>query len=147
MEGQLLALHQRCKDLATTFNHSTLLCSKLEEQMKVIHSQGERNDNQKMPKLMRLKQDVVTRWNSAFLMYESILVCKEGLRIVINGDAKIYKDHGGKMLTFLELDLLGELYKMLKQFYEFTQLMSASQYATISIITAGCYSAVRISTD
>lgn len=101
--------------------------------MNNIHQQSSADS----PKITRLKQECVTRWNSAYIMYDSIIICSEGIRIVITGDAKVFKDHGQKLLLYEELKLLTELRDLLKPFYEFTVLMGASEYATSSIILPG----------
>lgn len=79
---------QRCRDLASLFNHSYQLKHKLCEAMTRLHADSSQSVD---PKFLKPRQDVVTRWNSTYLMLKSILVCEGGIRSVINNDAKVCK--------------------------------------------------------
>ena len=71
----------KCRKLVTGFNHSNLLNENLvSDQVQQIH---QKNDKTKIYPL-RLIQDVITRWNSLYLMLSRILKLKDSIRRVSN---------------------------------------------------------------
>lgn len=70
LKGNILNFLQRCRELVGLFNHSNILAPKLSDAMSKIYEQMPTNTNDSRP--CKLKQDVPTRWNSTFLMMESI---------------------------------------------------------------------------
>lgn len=119
----------------------------------------ELNPEVEHPKLTKLKQDCPTRWNSAFLMLQSIDICHEQIRSIINSDQKIkvnlinfflslcsiiylkfsfftfiQEKNRSKLLSNDELDLIKDLCTLLAPFYEFTKRLSSTKYVTISVV-------------
>ena len=71
---------QKCRKLVSTFNHSTQLTEKLIEDQE--NSNKQEPDKTKWYKL-RLIQDVVTRWNSLYLMLSRIFKLKDLINRVL----------------------------------------------------------------
>ena len=79
--GNCEALIDKCRKLVGTFNHSTQLTEKLiEDQRKANQAE----ENKSRIRCLRLIQDVVTRWNSLYLMLNRIITLKEVIRRVLN---------------------------------------------------------------
>lgn len=134
LAGRIWKLIDRCRDLVGLFNRSDQIKSSLKEIMKEMYTSASTSENEKKKQYKSLKQDVVTRWNSTYQMFDSILVCQHGVRRVLTEDPKVWKEHGSKMLSLDEMQLVEDLCKILEPFQEFTEIMSGSKYATISVV-------------
>lgn len=74
-----------------------------------------------MMKDLKLKQDVVTRWNSTYEMLQRISQIKDALVSTLS------LNRPDLMLTFEEWDVISELVTILKPFYEVTIEVSAEK--------------------
>lgn len=70
---------------------------------------------------LKLKQDVVTRWNSTYEMLQRISQIKDALVSTLS------LNRPDLMLTFEEWDVISELVTILKPFYEVTIEVSAEK--------------------
>ena len=84
LKGNILNLLKKCRDLVGLFNHSNLLAPKLANVMMKIYEEKPVNPNIRESRPCKLQQDVPTRWNSTFIMLESIDCCKDGITNVIH---------------------------------------------------------------
>ena len=93
----------KCRKLIGTFNHSTQLTETLiEDQMK---TNDQEPDKSKWTKL-RLIQDVVTRWNSLYLMLSRLVKLKDAVKRVL---------HLRENTNHLEKNLTDDEYKNMEE--------------------------------
>lgn len=113
----------KCRSLATLFNHSTNLNSQLlNDQRTHVPSK----------KPLRLVQDVVTRWNSLYLMLRRIV--KIGASVVRVLNVPCNANYKSKILNDEEQNIISDVTKVLAPFFVVTQKLSAEKYVTRSII-------------
>ncbi|CAJ0745166.1 8484_t:CDS:2 [Entrophospora sp. SA101] len=87
--------------------------------------------------------DVPTRWNSSYLAWERIYNLKDAIYTALNTILRNKKDSQSKkdynrlkkiMLQEEEWDFMLEMIGVLGPFYEFTQILGASDYVTINLV-------------
>ena len=77
-------LISKCRKLVGGFNHSTQLTEKLLEDQRKSKEQSQASNEKLKHRCLRLIQDVITRWNSLFLMLIRIIKLKDSIRRVLN---------------------------------------------------------------
>ncbi|CAF0912916.1 unnamed protein product [Brachionus calyciflorus] len=107
----------KCRKLVGTFRHSSNLTEKLIQSIKKFE-----NPDSKCESIYKLRQDVVTRWNSTFMMLESVLSKNINCK---------YRD---QILNANELLLVEDLLELLKPFQHIAKLLSGSSYVTCSVV-------------
>lgn len=105
--------------VVTHFRQSANAKSKLDN---VQRQQG------KEPK--KLKKDVVTRWNSTYLMLERFVELEEAIRTTL----ALIDAVSLPVIPTEEWMFMRELIIILKPFYDITELMSAEKYVTLSLV-------------
>lgn len=125
-DNKIASVIKKCRKLVGCFKHSNKLIESLNK-----YFLANKKDKSS------LKQDVVTRWNSTFLMIRSILNCYDAVRFVLNEPGN--KEHRQLLLRDNEIELLEELVNVLQPFYDFTENLSGSKYVTCSIIIPTYY--------
>ncbi|CAG8679037.1 7920_t:CDS:2, partial [Racocetra fulgida] len=91
---------------------------------------------------LRVKYDVLTRWNSSFLAWERLLLVRDYIDIVLimlskdnTPDAhQNYNRLKKIMLTDNEWNLISNLTNLLGPFNEYSEYFSGSEYVTISMM-------------
>lgn len=109
---------KKCKTIVGHFNHSALSCSKLKS---VQEQMG-------FP-VLKVKQDVATRWNSSLIMLERLLKLKDALSITMT---KIEK--APEFLDASEWAIVEEAISVLKPLEVMTAALSADKYVTLSTV-------------
>ncbi|CAG9833257.1 unnamed protein product [Diabrotica balteata] len=108
----------KCKKIVGHFNHSALSCNKLKS---VQQQMG-------FP-VLKVKQDVTTRWNSTLLMLERLVTIKDALSITMT---KI--DKAPEFLDASEWGVIEESLKLLKPLEIMTTALSGEKYPTLSTV-------------
>ena len=117
-EVSVYTILKRCKKIVDFFHPSPLQNKNL---MTDLHQR-----NQPEAKLI---QSCYTRWNSSYLMLESISKCEDAITIVlINFGAKL------PVLKIPERQAIPEILMVLKPFVDTTEKLSGDKYPTISLI-------------
>lgn len=91
---------------------------------------------------MKLKQEVQTRWNSTFLMFQRFIEVKHSLIMSLS------YVNCSESLTADEWDIIQECVKILVPLHELTEELSGEHYSTSSIIiplVRGCQKEVKAS--
>ncbi|CAJ0644054.1 6282_t:CDS:2 [Entrophospora sp. SA101] len=97
----------------------------------------------KQQQLLSAIGDVPTCWNSSYLAWERIYNLKDAIYTALNTILRNKKDSQSKkdynrlkkiMLQEEEWDFMLEMIGVLGPFYEFTQILGASDYVTISLV-------------
>lgn len=114
----------KCKKIVGAFKHSEILNAKLRK------TQCELN----LEKKIKLKQDVVTRWNSTFDMLESIILNKEALITLCKDSCKSLKSIKINMLDEGELKVIESLCDLLSPIKSLTEALSSCKSVTISLL-------------
>ncbi|RNA27428.1 zinc finger BED domain-containing 1-like [Brachionus plicatilis] len=109
---------EKCSSIASYYNHSTMMKEEL------IKKQSEISEKQ----LSIVQQ--VTRWNSTFLMVESVIKNKESLNPILSKDQK----HKNLQLKSNEVEILEDAMLVLQTFYNITEDISSEYSATSSLI-------------
>jgi hypothetical protein len=112
-------LVKKCRNLVGTFKHSNFLTDQLNKAMQQRRSAAERleNNNKELPRVTTLKQDVPTRWNSTFIMLESILNSMDCIKMVINNNSEMKKKYSNILLNGNYIEILEDLLHLLKLFF------------------------------
>ena len=87
-------------------------------------------------------QDIVTRWNSVYLMIERFLVLFDKIKIVLNKTTHQKYEYHRIRINLMSRDiifLLKACISVLKPFYKVTLILSGQKYTTISIVMHSCY--------
>ncbi|KAJ8969196.1 hypothetical protein NQ314_001867 [Rhamnusium bicolor] len=79
--------------------------------------------------ILKLKQDVSTRWNSCLIMLERLLKIKDALCVVVSQLPKV-----PDFLNADEWIILHDCVKILKPAEDMTKILSAEKYPTISLV-------------
>ena len=117
-EPGLSVIKEKCKAIVAHFHRSTKSSEKLRSTQQQLN----------MPEL-KLIQDVVTRWNSTYLMFERILSQHEAVTttLCLSGKAAM-------CLSTEEKESISEALVLLKPFLQATEEISGDKYISISII-------------
>ncbi|CAG4952022.1 unnamed protein product [Parnassius apollo] len=115
---ELKAIQIKVKSIVELFQRSILASERLTAMQKQL---GE--------KQLKVKQDVITRWNSTFDMFERILEIK---RSVISTIATDYPNTPN--LTPDDIEILSKCCDLLRHFKSVTEIMSAEKHVTVSQI-------------
>ena len=111
-------LKEKCKEIVSHFHRST----KASEKLRAIQKQLN------MPEL-KLIQDVVTRWNSTYLMLERIISQHEAITTTL-----CLLDKAVMCLSSEEKVTISQSLLLLKPFFEATEDISGDKYVSISLI-------------
>ena len=111
-------LQKQCKDIVSHFHQSAKSAAKLREAHKRLS----------LPE-HKLKQDVVTRWNSTYTMFERIHEQYDGLTTAL-----CLVNQNPLCLTAESKALIASLLNVLKPFLEATENISGEKYVSSSMI-------------
>lgn len=106
----------KCRKIVGHFKHSP---SNQRELDKIQTSLGHN--------MMKLQQDVETRWNSTLIMISSLIKCKEALRNYLKDSTKFY-------LPENDWAIIEKLEVILQPCREVTELLGGSKYVTSSVV-------------
>ena len=138
---KILDLVKKCRNLVCTFKHSNFLSDQLKQVMELNRDAAMKINNtsnsDKLPPVRTLKQDVPTRWNSTYIMLQSVNDAYDSIKVVINSSADIKKKYSDMLLNSFEIGLVEDLLLLLLPFHQLTELMSGSKYVTISVVIPG----------
>lgn len=115
---ELNSIIKKCRNIVTHFKHSVLAFDKL----KAIQEQ------MGFP-LLKVKQDVATRWNSCLLMIERLLQLKDALSIAVTSIPNL-----SLFLDAQEWNILNDCVPVLKPIEFLTTVLSGEKYITMSSI-------------
>ena len=118
-ESDLKKLFKKCRDMVGFFRRSEVGNRMLVEKQKQLGFES----------VLKLKQDIRTRWNSTFLMLERLIKLKEPLTIVM-----ITIREAPSNLSSDEWSIIEDLIPLLRPFDKLTTELSAKQYPTLSTI-------------
>lgn len=119
----LAELIARARSLATAFRNVQQLSMGLEQRQKQLG----------VP-IQPLILDVVTRWNSLYLMLERLCKQRQNIQVVLITTGNTARD-----LTPADWALIPELLTVLEPFYTFTTLLSGELYCTMSVVCPSLY--------
>lgn len=111
-------LLSKCRKMVGHFKHSPYLENQLCQKLKELN----------IPQC-KLKQDIVTRWNSTCLMFESLLEAKEGIVAIMSTNPSNIIP-----LTEVEWEMTQKMYKCLKPCLEICDFLGGSKYVTASVV-------------
>ena len=113
---KLTTLKKKCKDIVTFFHHS----SKASEKLTDIQKQLEVPEK-------KLIQDVDTRWNSTYYMFERMIELHESVTttLCLSGKTEM-------CISVEELEIIKKAVEVLKPFESATVEMSGSKFVTVS---------------
>ena len=129
--ARLVESISKCRSIVGSFKHSEPLNKKLIEKQKYYTERYSQKDF----RFCKLSQDVSTRWNSTYLMIESILRNQEPLLDIFHD-----RDYKQAKLSEQEFSILDQVHSILKPFKELTDLISGSKYVTATAIFPAIYS-------
>lgn len=109
-------LKQKCKNISTHFNHSTIA----QKQLQTIQDRLNQSH-------LKVFQDCVTRWNSTFYMFERFAKVKDALSLYMN-------DNEINPILPEEWKLIESLIQLLRPFEEATRELSSCQASISSVI-------------
>ena len=109
----------KCSSKASFYNHSTTMKEELF-----------RRQNETGNKENSIEQQVSTRWNSTYMMVESIIKNLDHVNLILSRDAK----HKNLQLKSNEAEVLEESLEVLKTFFEITNQLSYEKTTTLSLI-------------
>ncbi|KAJ8933315.1 hypothetical protein NQ318_017871 [Aromia moschata] len=115
---ELIALLKKCRSLVGHFKHSVHGTNKLKEVQQQLN----------MP-VLKVIQDVPTRWNSCYIMLQRLFDIKDALSVTVTNLSAT--------IAFLGSDdwiLLKECLAILKPAFDLTNIFSAEKYVTMSMI-------------
>lgn len=115
-------LLKKCRKIATAIHHSSVLASLLRQKQIALD----------MPQ-HQIIHDMPTRWNTIFLMLQRILEQYEALNETFDDNINKRKFEALK-LTEEDRANLFDVVSVLQSFYDATVELSASKYATLSIV-------------
>lgn len=116
-EGDLKLILKKCRIIVGYFKRSEVGNRMLVEKQKQLGSST----------ILKLKQDIRTRWNSTFFMLERLIKLKEPLTIVM-----ITLKEAPSNLESQEWSIIEDMIPLLRPFNNLTVELSAEQYPTIS---------------
>ena len=115
-DSKLAALKKKCKDIVTFFHHSSKASEKLTDIQKQLG----------VPE-KKLVQEVDTRWNSTFYMFERMIELHESVTttLCLSGKSEM-------CISAEELELTKKVVEVLKPFESAIVDMSGSKFITVS---------------
>lgn len=116
-DSQLKEILKKCRNIVGFFKRSEVGNRKLVEKQQQMGLQT----------ILKLKQDVCTRWNSTLVMMERLLQLKEPITVVI-----MALKEAPPNLSSDEWDVVEDCIPLLKPFHSITVELSAEEYPTIS---------------
>lgn len=116
-DSRLKEILKKCRNIVGFFKRSEVGNRKLVEKQQQM---GQQN-------ILKLKQDICTRWNSTLVMMERLLQLKEPITIVI-----MALKEAPPNLSSDEWDVVEDCIPLLKPFHSITVELSAEEYPTIS---------------
>jgi hypothetical protein len=116
-EEDLKLILKKCRSIVGFFKRSEVGNRMLAEKQKQLGSST----------ILKLKQDISTRWNSTFFMLERLIKLKEPITIVM-----INLKEAPNNLESDEWSIIEDVIPLLKPFNNLTVELSAEQYPTIS---------------
>lgn len=116
-DSRLKEILKKCRNIVGFFKRSEVGNRKLVEKQQQM---GQQN-------ILKLKQDICTRWNSTLVMMERLLQLKEPITIVI-----MTLKEAPPNLSSDEWDVVEDCIPLLKPFHSITVELSAEEYPTIS---------------
>lgn len=114
----LNALLKKCRSIVTYFKKSEIAHRNLQDKLKQLD----------LP-LLKLKQDVSTRWNSCLLMLEKLVALKEPITCVMMS----LKD-GPILILPSEWEIIEDIIPLLSPFNLMTIELSGEKYPTLSMV-------------
>ena len=117
-DPSLVTLKKKCKDIVTFFHHSSKASDKLSEVQKQLE----------IPE-KKLIQDVETRWNSTFYMFERIVEQHKAVTTTLCLQSK-----SEMCLSVEDLELIKKALEILRPFESATVEMSADKFVSVSKI-------------
>lgn len=111
-------LLSKCRKIVGHFKHSPYLENQLDKKLK---EQG--------LAVCKLKQDIVTRWNSTYFMFESLMKAKRGIIDVLSTHSSDIRP-----LTTVEWEMIEKMIACLKPCLEISDLLGGSKYVTGSVV-------------
>jgi hypothetical protein len=111
----------KCRKLVGLFKHSNLLSEQLATYQKTNN----------LP-VVKLKQEVPTRWNSSYLMLQSITKAGQAIQFVLLDPSN--QEHRGNLLTGSEMDLLNKLLELLQPMFYLTTKLSTEKFPPCSLV-------------
>ena len=120
-ENEISNLISLCRKLVGCFKHSSTLSDQLTSYHK-LHNMSE----------IKLKQDVPTRWNSTYIMLNSIMLNYSGIKSVLGNPKN--NDHCNILLDGSHLDTIEQIILILEPLFNLTEVMSGSSYPSASLV-------------
>ena len=114
-------IRDKARAVSTHFNHSSTSQTALNKEQSAAHERSK-----------KLKADVVTRWNSFYVMLERLIEQKAHLVTVLNGHA----DRATRLLvpTPENWETMKDILLVLKPFYQATTALEGDVYPTLSLV-------------
>ena len=119
----------KCRKIVTAFNHSSQL-NDLVEQTQIDSGVEKKN-------VLRLIQDVKTRWHSTFLMAQRMVKLHQYIKTIFTTNQQ-YKEMRKLLLDEMEMNNLKETVKALECFNDVSVQLSGDTYVTCSLIIPSC---------
>ena len=82
--------------------------------------------------------DVLTRWNSIYLMLKTACIYEKTFKVYEENDSSFRVDLGDNVPEFYDWETANNLVKFLEHFYEMTLRISGSQYVTSNTFFLDC---------
>lgn len=125
-------LRHKCRKIVGFFKSSTLAATKLADCQSQLNK-----------KVLKVKQEVVTRWNSTYIMIERLVSIKDELIMAFS------YVNCPEILTAQEWNVMEDVLPLLLPPYELTEELSGEKYLTSSIVIPlirGCQKAIKSET-
>ncbi|CAF1130762.1 unnamed protein product, partial [Brachionus calyciflorus] len=125
----------KVRKLVGSFKHSYLLTKNLREKQEIMNYETK----------IKLIQEVPTRWNSTFDMIESVVLNKDAiLSMSYESFNSVIKD---KVPSHVEFTIIEEYCLLFEKIKDLTEILSGSNYTTISIVFPAIFTLVNYELD